>query len=212
MEIPLETNPTKITYLGFIEAYDYFNDRLFDNNLLHCLITMQRKAGANGYFANKRFGTRDATEITDEIALNPAHFKQRDTTQILSTLVHEMCHLEQHHFGHPSRAGYHNREWVEMMHRVGLIASASGKEGGKQTWQRMTHYIERGGAFGRACRELIECGHDIRYVELSDPAVRKKKAETKSKYTCDQCHQHAWGKTDLKLRCDQCDVPMRLIC
>jgi hypothetical protein len=23
------------------------------------MITMQRKAGANGYFANKRFGTRD---------------------------------------------------------------------------------------------------------------------------------------------------------
>ena len=98
------------------------------------------------------------------------------------------------------------------MHRVGLVASATGKEGGKQTGQRMTHYIEHGGAFGRACRELIERGHDIRYVELSDPAVRKKKAETKSKYTCDQCHQNAWGKSDLKLRCDQCDVPMRLIC
>ena len=25
--------PTKITYSGFIEAYDYFNDRLFDNRL-----------------------------------------------------------------------------------------------------------------------------------------------------------------------------------
>jgi predicted SprT family Zn-dependent metalloprotease len=212
LEITLATDPTKITYSGFIEAYDYFNDRLFDNRLPRCLITMQRKAGANGYFANKRFGTRDATEITDEIALNPAHFKQRDTTQILSTLVHEMCHLEQHHFGHPSRACYHNREWVELMHRVGLIASATGKEGGMQTGQRMTHYIEHGGAFGRACRELIERGHDLRYVELSDPAVRRKKAETKSKYTCDQCHQNAWGKTDLKLRCDQCDVPMRLIC
>ena len=54
---------------------------------------MQRKPGANGYFANERFGTRDATEITDEIALNPAHFKQRDTSEIFSTLVHEMCHF-----------------------------------------------------------------------------------------------------------------------
>jgi hypothetical protein len=67
----LTTDPTKITYSGFIKAYDYFNERLFDNRLPRCLITMQRRSGANGYFANKRFGTRDATEITDEIALNP---------------------------------------------------------------------------------------------------------------------------------------------
>jgi hypothetical protein len=84
-------------------------------------------------------------------------------------------------------------------------------EGGKQTGQRVTHYIEHGGPFEEACRELIENGHEIRYVELSDPTVRKKKAESKSKYTCDQCDQNAWGKPDLKLRCDHCDVPMRII-
>ncbi len=72
MEITLATDPTKITYSGFIEAYDYFNDRLFDNRLPRCLIAMQRKAGANGYFANKRFGTRNARKITDEIALQPS--------------------------------------------------------------------------------------------------------------------------------------------
>lgn len=202
------TDPTRVTYLSFIEAYDYFNKRLFDGRLPRCLITMQRKQGAHGYFANKRFGTRDAREITDEIALNPAHFKRRDTTQILSTLVHEMCHLEQHHFGSPSRSGYHNREWVELMRRVGLIASDTGKEGGKQTGQRVTHYIDADGPFDRACRELIERGHEVRYIELSDPAARKKKAASKSRYTCEQCRRNAWGKPDLKLRCDHCNVPM----
>ena len=209
--ITLTTNPTTVTYSGFTEAYDFFNERLFDNRLPGCLITMQRKHGAHGYFSNKRFGTRDATEITDEIALNPAHFKPRSTEQIFSTLVHEMCHLEQYHFGHPSRGGYHNREWAELMRRIGLMASSTGNEGGKQTGQRMTHYIEHGGPFEEACRELIENGHEIRYVELSDPTVRKKKAESKSKYTCDQCDQNAWGKPDLKLRCDHCDVPMRIV-
>jgi predicted SprT family Zn-dependent metalloprotease len=206
----LVTDPTKITYSGFIEAYDYFNEHLFDNRLPRCLITMQRKHGAHGYFSNKRFGTRDATEITDEIALNPSHFKQRNTEKILSTLVHEMCHLEQYHFGHPSRGGYHNREWVEFMRRIGLIASATGNEGGKQTGQRMTHYIEPAGPFERACRELIERGHEVRYIEMSDPAIRKKKAESKCKYTCDQCNQNAWGRPDLRLRCDHCDLPMRI--
>ena len=69
---------------------------------------------------------------TDEIALNPAHFKGRSQREVFSTLVHEMVHLEQHHFGHPSRAGYHNREWVHWMERVGLIPSATGEPGGRQ--------------------------------------------------------------------------------
>jgi hypothetical protein len=64
---------------------------------------------------------------------------------------------------------------------------------------------------GSAGGLIFERRHDIRYVELSNPAERKKKAETKIKYTCDQCHQNAWGKSGLKLRCDPCDVPMRFI-
>jgi hypothetical protein len=41
-----------------------------------------------------------------------------------------------------------------MMLAVGLIPSDTGKPGGKQTGQRMTHYIEPEGQFDRACREL----------------------------------------------------------
>ena len=58
---------------------------------------------------------RHAEETTDEIALNPATFHDRTAEEILSTLVHEMVHLWQHHFGTPSRASYHNREWAAKM-------------------------------------------------------------------------------------------------
>jgi hypothetical protein len=60
---------------------------------------MQRKNKTYGYFAGDRFGTLDGEEITDEIALNPSHFRERTTEQSLSTLVHEMVHLWQHHRG-----------------------------------------------------------------------------------------------------------------
>ena len=103
------TDPTRTTYQGLTEAYDFFNERLFGGRLPRCLITMQRQKGAYGYFAGKRFGSRDGKEITDEIALNPAHFKNRTTEESLSTLAHEMCHLEQEHFGKPSRRSYHNK-------------------------------------------------------------------------------------------------------
>src|ERR1700743_3451365 len=102
-------DPTRTTYQGLTEAYDFFNTRLFGGRLPRCLITMQRQKKAYGYFAGGRFGTVDGAEITDEIALTPAHFRSRTTEESLSTLVHEMTHLEQHHFGKPTRNGYHNK-------------------------------------------------------------------------------------------------------
>jgi predicted SprT family Zn-dependent metalloprotease len=124
-------NPTKRTYNDLTVAYDFFNERLFNGKLPPCLITMQRKAKAYGYFAGSRFGTRDGEEVTDEIALNPSHFKARTNEESLSTLVHEMVHLQQHHQGKPSRTGYHNKEWAVMRRQVGLIPSDTGAEGGK---------------------------------------------------------------------------------
>ena len=73
------TNPTKKTYDDLSTAYDFFNQRLFDGQLPRCLITLQRKSGALAFFDNRRFGTRDETEIIDEIGLNPQHFKERST-------------------------------------------------------------------------------------------------------------------------------------
>lgn len=104
-------NPTKRTYLNLSRVYDFFNTRLFEGQLPPCLITMQRHKGAYGYFSGDRWASADnPQEVTDEIALNPAHFAQRTTEEVFSTLAHEMVHLWQHHFGKPSRASYHNRE------------------------------------------------------------------------------------------------------
>jgi predicted SprT family Zn-dependent metalloprotease len=133
-------NPTKRTYDDLTSAYDFFNERLFDGKLPRCLITMQRKNKSYGYFAGGRFGTLDGEEIADEIALNPSHFRARTAEQNLSTLVHEMVHLWQHHHGKPSRTGYHNKEWAAMMKAVGLIPSDTAAPGGKETGQHVSHY------------------------------------------------------------------------
>ena len=148
-------DPTRSTYDGLTEAYDFFNARLFGGRLPRCLITMQRQKAAYGYFAGGRFGAVDGTEITDEIALNPSHFRSRTTEESLSTLVHEMTHLEQHHFGKPSRNGYHNKQWAALMHAVGLVPSSTGAPGGKETGQKVSHYIAGGGPFDVACAELV---------------------------------------------------------
>jgi hypothetical protein len=87
-------NPTALTYTSLTTAYDHFNRELFAGTLPPCLITVQRKQGSFGYFSGERFqNTANQEEITDEIALNPAHFATRSPEQVLSTLVHEMVHL-----------------------------------------------------------------------------------------------------------------------
>jgi hypothetical protein len=159
-------NPTTKTYASLDDAFAFFNKRLFGGRLPACLITMQRSMAPYGYFAGGRFGSKDGREITDEIALNPSHFRERSTEQSLSTLIHEMAHLEQHHFGKPSRSGYHNKEWAGMMRAVGLIPSDIAAPGGKEVGQKVSHYIELGGRFERACSELVTRRFDPLYVEL----------------------------------------------
>lgn len=149
--------PTVNNYRNLQEAFSFINENLFNNELPNCLITYQRKKNTFGYFVNNRFQDKtNATYTTDEISLNPATFIDRSTKEILSTLAHEMCHLWQAHNGKPSRSGYHNAEWVNKMAEIGLIASNTGKEGGKQTGQQMTHYIQENGLFDETIKPLVD--------------------------------------------------------
>jgi len=204
----MSTSPTSRTYNGLDGAYAFFNQRLFSGMLPDCLITLQRKAGAYGYFSGDRFATPDGSSLTDEIALNPVHFR-RASEASLSTLVHEMVHLRQYHFGNPSRTGYHNKEWVSMMSEVGLIASDTGAPGGRQVGQKVSHYVETGGAFEVACAEFLSSGFETLLVDCSsDDVIRGKKAASKTRYTCFGCLAKAWAKPKTRLICGDCDTAM----
>jgi hypothetical protein len=76
----------------------------------------------------------------------------------------------------------------------------------------VSHYIEEGGPFAQACAEIVSGGgFDPFYVELwseGDATKRKKKAASKTGYTCDACGLNAWAKPDASLICGDCDVPM----
>jgi predicted SprT family Zn-dependent metalloprotease len=204
-------NPTTQTYTSLTTAYDFFNQELFSGELPPCLITMQRHRGALGYFCGDCFvNIADSKEVTDEIALNPLHFDDQQPDEVLSTLVHEMVHLWQHHYGKPSRNGYHNKQWAAKMHEVGLIPSAIGKPEGKETGQRVTHLIEENGRFARAVTKLLDEHPAILYSDRSDnDAARKKKAASKTKYTCSDCGVNAWAKPKTLLICGTCHELMR---
>src|SRR6266568_3258693 len=203
-------NPTTQTYTSLTTAYDFFNRELFSNGLPPCLITMQRHKGAFGYFSGERFAkTSDPKEVTDELALNPTHFATRKPHEVLSTLAHEMVHLWQHHYGKPPRKRYHDKQWAAKMHEIGLIPTTSGEPGGKETGQKMTHLIEANGRFARAVGKLLAEQPAILYADRSEnSAARKKKAASKTKYTCPGCGLNAWAKPDAPLVCGSCQKPM----
>jgi hypothetical protein len=199
------------TYDSLDKAFTHFNRALFDDRLPPCLITLRRHGRCYGYFSGSRFAdVADARDVTDEIALNPDHFAGRPAAKVLATLVHEMVHGWQHHFGKPSRRGYHNREWAGAMHEVGLVPSDTGEPGGRETGQRMTHYIQPGGAFDVACAAYLGAAGPVLYQDLAGPGEARRGAKSKTKYTCPGCGLNAWAKPDTHLVCGGCGDRLEL--
>src|SRR6266581_4676149 len=132
---------TQTEYQGFQRAYDFFNRELFEGSLPQVLVTLQRHANTKGYFSPERFSGRIDTAAVHELALNPDSFTGRTDEMILSTLVHEMCHVWQQTYGKAPRRGYHDRQWAEKMWEIGLQPSSTGEPGGKETGQSMSHAI-----------------------------------------------------------------------
>lgn len=204
-----DATPTAVTYGDLNRAYAFFNQRLFADQLPPCLITLQRRKGAMGYFAPDRFWTK-AGKVTDEIALNPAYFAQFGITEAMQTLAHEMAHLWQKHFGlKPPRRGYHNKEWGAKMKAIGLHPSSTGKEGGKETGQKVADYIIPGGPFEAACAEfgLADLFGD-RWDDEEAKAKAKKKNASKTPFECSGCGLKAWAKSSAHLSCGECQVTM----
>src|SRR4051794_3002453 len=208
----MKANPTTVSYSSLTTAYDFFNKELFSGGLPPCLLTMQRHTGSFGYFSKSRFAnTADPGEIIDEIALNPVHFNHRLPLEVLATLVHEMAHLWRSRQGNPPRQGYHDRVWADKMLALGLIPSATGKQGGAQTGQHVTHYIKRGGLYEKKAAALLKEAPAILYADRAEEIEelgkkRKAKAASKTKYSCPSCNLNAWAKPTVSLICAACSV------
>ncbi len=189
-------------YQGFQRAYDFFNRELFAGTLPQVLVTLQRHANTRGYFSPERFSGRVDTAAVHELALNPDNFAGRTDEMILSTLVHEMCHVWQQTHGEPSRRGYHNRQWAGKMREVGLQPTSTGEPGGKETGQSVTHYIIPEGHYAKAYAQLSASGFQLHWQSV--PAVPSAKKSSKMKFTCPDCGQNAWAKPDALLICGEC--------
>ena len=163
--------PTGQTYGELQTAFDHYNASLFDGRLPPCLITLQRQSQTYGYFHKHRFVHAEDRSMTDEIAMNPEYFARASILEILQTLVHEMTHAWQAHFGNPGRRAYHNKEWAQKMERIGLMPSSTGKPGGAKTGEHMADYPIEGGLFMKTTEDLLKKKFRITWVDRFARAV-----------------------------------------
>lgn len=156
--------PTSETYNELQGVYDFFNGELFDGSLPPCLITLQRDKRSYGYFSARRFVNAEGV-TTDEIAMNPAYFATVPLIEILQTLVKEMVHIWQLHYGKPGRGRYCNKEFSEKLKTLGLAPSSTGEPGGAETGDKVLCYPMAGGQFLRACGSLLRTEFRITWMD-----------------------------------------------
>ena len=217
--IGMTTSPNS-EYANLDAAFQFFNDKLFADELPGVLVTIHNHPRAKGFFRRGAFSQRGNSSVTtDEICLCPDANTGRSDLDILSTLVHEMVHLWQYHLGDAPRRCYHDREFASKMEEVGLMPSDTGMVGGRRTGQSMTHYVIEGGAFEVACCELLAGGWKLQWEEASvlsfdltggiGGATNSGKAKpTRRKFVCSKCGMAAQAKLSAKLKCGQCDEAM----
>jgi len=138
------------------DLYAFYNVQLFGASLPECIVNLSRRPRSRGFFVPNLWVAvyeENHQDHSHEISLNPDYLL-RPPIDWHSTFVHEMVHLWQHEFGKPARAYFHNREWVNKMEAIGLIPSDTGKPGGKQIGQSISHYIDPAGLFQKIFNSL----------------------------------------------------------
>lgn len=195
-------------------AFDVMNARLFGGRLPGVVITLVRKRNAAGYFSPERFRARAGEGKAHEIGMNPDTFGERDSRRILSTLLHEMCHLWQQVEGTTPRRGYHDKQWAAKMREVGL-APFNVDNPKRDVGQKCSHEIVEGGPADALIAELIAAGLTVEYhsqdvitTGATAGGAGAKGPKTKHAYQCPGCECKAWGKPGLNLHCGDCDVDL----
>ena len=195
------------------KAYDFFNERLFDNELPHVMLILHRHQKEFGHFWGEIFQNSDGYKVS-EISINPDYMDRHDR-ETLSTLVHEMCHVKQYMIlGNTLPTIGHCTKWAKQMKKVGLIPSATGKPGGRQTGKSMTHYIKEGGPYDQAYVEWYSENGKLSWHSsnrLKQVILKKKTKRKKTRITkiCPECNQKVSTKPDFDLVCYDCQTLLK---
>lgn len=205
-------------------AFDWFNEKLFDGQLPRPMLCLTRNANVIGGYFNHAKWHDDKGNSVDEIAINANMMEQSNIVELMHTLIHEMIHLKQQHFGKSSRQGYHNSEFADWAEDMGLHCKDA--KTGRRTGHMMSTKVLDGGKSAKAIA-LLPDEHVFPWMAVStqedgkegggegsgegsggDGSGPPRRSGTRSKFTCAVCGLNAWAKHEAKLACGECDRMM----
>lgn len=189
-------------YEVLYKAFDLFNEHYFDNELPHCMITLQKKRENNyGHFvAEPTWFNTQSDDETYEININPINMN-REPEEILATLEHEICHYycTLHNIKDVKSGGKHTIEYKNVCESHGLNCELDEDKGYNQT-SLNDESIE-------LVKDLIEeYKDDFWYMEVEKKPVKK----TQFKYVCESCGLKVYAKAEKSIVCGDCGVNLEM--
>lgn len=186
--------------------FSRINEHFFDNELEKVVITFEAgyKKGAYGWIRNiKDWKQGQAERYNINIS---ADYLDRSKEQIISTLIHEMCHLYalQKEIKDTSRSGiYHNKKFKEIAESHGLNVLEADKIGWSITSLKpeTVEWLKYNCNFG-----------EIK-IYKKKPLVADKAATPKQssrKYVCPCCGLIVRATKECSIKCMDCDEKMKI--
>jgi hypothetical protein len=221
---PVMSNSTALPAIeeadALTNAFEYLNEELFDGELGMVKLGLTRNPRVKkGHFAPDAWVDEDGVKW-HEIVINAQWYAEvQDFRLAMTTLVHEMGHLEQHENGTQGRETYHNVEYVTRMRDMG-VDSLDMDGNPVSSGDRVSSALIPGGKLEKALMEMPE-EYIFPYLPFlaeeeppqhAPPVQSKepkpKKRGVKSKYVCAQCGNAAWGKPSMRIGCLECNREM----
>ncbi len=193
--------------INYISAmYDFFNEKLFNGELIKPVLTINpdEKNKAYGWITRDKLWKKDKNdEGMYEINLS-AQFLNRPISEIASTLIHEMCHqwARVNNFQDTARSGsFHNKLFKEIAEDHGLNAEYVHGRGWTAT------------SLNEATAKLLDIfmeGNPPKLVYREMPIkVKRVRDVSIRKYVCPDCEVSVRATKAVNVVCGDCNKQMQ---
>lgn len=226
---------TKVIYTKMQTAVDEIEKYFFTSKKLEKFpsvlyaVNYSCARGVVAYVRPASLYDTEKKEVVHYLCINPS-FLSRGLEYLLSTLVHELCHVYESEYIHIARGGYHDKQWHDLMIGCGLEPRYH-----NASRTSVDETIIEGGIFTKFSEYFIKkYGENYFNLATHDPITtddgnttpapverpaddNRPRADNygkpikvynrnKIKYTCTGCASKVWGKPNLHIVCADCSA------
>ncbi|WP_052754570.1 hypothetical protein [Calothrix sp. 336/3] len=190
-------SPNLELWVSYDQAFEYFNEQLFNASLPPCILTFNAKGRSWGYFKRGTWA-RLGEKNLHEICLNP-WLLTLDDDLIFQMLVRCMVNLWEHTHGEPSKIErYCSVEFTKKMAEIGLPCEEA-------CGLNLKHKVDEQGRYAAIRPDAVS-----HFFPLKNQVQLEKPRKTRIKYECPACGFSAMASSGGKLFChtEGCNVEM----